>query len=247
MQASSPRARDDRITGSACCDAVPHSWDSSPLIMPAVDRAQHRVGVAGVSEGALLGNDRRGVAPVLRVGGEAVSGERVCHHVHGGPHGALTLARSHARGERAAVLLPDVRRHQLRLFGPEPLHRLDEQTHEEIVPPLHQAELQLLLHAEVPLGRPAGAGRVATGLDPQVAAVDQALEVVARHVRVQREGGGDLCRGRSRLGAHVQEDVAPGRIAERGRHRGDGGAEAAVVRAGRSLGLRGDRSGAHGG
>jgi len=164
----------------------------------------------------LLGDDRRGVAPVLRVGGEAVRRERLCHHVHGGPHGALTFARGHARGERTAVLLPDVRRHPLRLFGPEPLHRLDEKPHEEIVPPLHQAELQLLLHAEVPLGGPAGAGRVASGLDPQVAAVDQALEVVARHVRVQREGGGDLCRGGSRLGAHVQEDVAPGRIAERG-------------------------------
>ena len=106
---------------------------------------------------------------------------------------------------------------------------------------------QLLLHAEVALGGPAGAGGVASGLDPQVAAVDQALEVVARHVRVQRERGGDLRRGRSGLGADVQEDVAAGRIAERGRDGGDGGAEAAVVRAGRSLGLHGDRSSAHAG
>ena len=95
-------------------------------------------------------------------------------------------------GERAAVLLADVRRHLLRLFGPQPLHRLDEQSHEEVVAALHEAERQLLLHAEVTLGGPAGAGGVASGLDPQVAAVDQALEVVARHVRVQREGRGDL-------------------------------------------------------
>ena len=150
-------------------------------------------------------------------------------------------------GERAPVLLADERRHLLGLVGPEPLHGLAEQAHEEVVAALHEAELQLLLHAEVPLGGPAGAGGVAAGLDPEVAAVDQALEVVAGHVGVQREGRGNLGRGGAGHGAHVEEDVAPGRIAEGGGDGGDGGAEPAVVRAGRSLGLRGDRSGAHGG
>ena len=111
VQASSPRARDERITGSAWCDAVPHSSGQQPLDHAAVDRAQHRVGAAGVAEGALLGDDRRGVAPVLGVGGEAVGGQRLGHHVHGGPHGALTLARGHARRQGAPVLLADVRRH----------------------------------------------------------------------------------------------------------------------------------------
>ena len=143
----------------------------------------------------------------------------------------------HARRQGAAVLLADVRRHLLGLLWAEPPHRLAEQAHEQIVAALHEAERQLLFHAEVPLGGPAGAGGVAAGLDPEVAAVDQALEVVARHVGVEREGGGDLRRRRSGRRADVEEDVAPGRIAEGGRDGGDGGAEPAVVRAGRALGL----------
>ena len=95
---------------------------------------------AGVAEGALLGDDRSRVAAVLCVGGEAVGGERVGHHVHGGPDRALALGRRHAGGQRAAVLLADVRRHLLGLFGPQPLHRLAEQPHEEVVPALHEAE-----------------------------------------------------------------------------------------------------------
>ena len=83
------------------------------------------------------------------------------------------------------------------------------------------------------------------GLDPDVAAVDQPLEVVAGHVRVQGEGPGDLAGRGAGDGADVEEDVTAGRIAERRSHGGHGGAEPAVVRTGRSLGLRGDRSGAH--
>jgi len=104
-----------------------------------------------------------------------------------------------------------------------------------------------LLHAEVPLRGPAGAGGVASGLDPDVGAVDQPLEMVAGHVGVQGEGPGDL-----------RFAVAPwdgnGRA---GRcHGGVGSPNAAATaataalnrpsfRSGRSLGLRGDRSGAH--
>ena len=145
----------------------------------------------------------------------------------------------HARGQGTPVLLADVRRHLLGLFGPEPVHGLAQESHQEVVAALHEAELQLLLHAEVALRGPAGAGGVAPGLDPDVAPVDQPLEVVAGHVGVQREGA---WRPRSPslpgVGADVEEDVTAGRIAERGRDGGHGGAEPAVVRTGRSLGLR---------
>ena len=192
VQASSPRAREDRITGSACCDAVPHSPASSPLTMPRSTAHSTGLVLLASPKGHCSAIDGGGLAAVLGVGGEAVGGQGLGHHVHGGPHRALPLARGHARRERTPVLLADVRRHLLGLFGPEPLHGLAEQAHQEVVAPLHEAERELLLHAEVPLGGPAGAGGVAPGLDPEVAAVDQALEVVAGHVGVQREGGGDL-------------------------------------------------------
>ena len=103
--------------------------------------------------------DRRRLAPVLGVGGEAVGRQRLGHDVHGGAHRALPLARRHARGERAPVLLADVCRHLLGLVGPEPTHGLAQEAHEEVVAALHEAELQLLLHAEVALGGPARARR----------------------------------------------------------------------------------------
>ncbi len=193
----------------------------------------------------MLGDHRGGLAPVLRVCREAVSGERLGHHVHGGADGPLSFARRHARGQGAPVLLADERRHLLGLLRPEPAHRLTEQPHQEVVATLHQAQLQLLLHAEVALGGAARTGGVAPRFDPEVAAVDQSLEVVAGHVGVEREGGGDLAGGHARNGTHVQEDVTAGRVAERSGHGGDGRAEAAVVGTSRSLGLHGDRSGAH--
>ena len=245
MQASSPRAREERITGRACARRRAAQPGQQPLDHAAVHRAQHGVGAAGVAEGALLGDHRGGLAPVLGVRREAVRSERLGHHVHGGAHRPLSLARRHARGQGASVLLADVRRHLLGLLGPEPSHRLAEEPHEEVVATLHEAELQLLLHAEVALGGAARAGGVAPRLDPEVTAVDQPLEVVAGHVRVQRESAGDLAGGHARHGTHVEEDVTAGRVAERGRDCGDGGAEPAVVRTHRSLGLHGDRSGAH--
>ena len=93
--------------------------------------------------------------------------------------------------------------------------------------------VELLLDAEVALGGPPGPARVAPGLDPQVAPVDQPLEMVAGHVGMEREGGGHLGGRHPGLGADVEEDVTAGRVAEGGRHGGDGGAEAAVVRPGR--------------
>ena len=66
--------------------------------------------------------------------------------------------------------------------------------------------------------------------------VDQALEVMAGHVGVQREGGGHFRRGHPGLGPHVQEDVTAGGVAEGGRHGGHGGGECAVVLAGGTVG-----------
>jgi hypothetical protein len=125
-----------------------------------------------------------------------------------------------------------------------------EQPHEEVVPPLHEPDRQLLLHAEVLLGGPPGAGALRAGLDPEVAPVDQALEVVPGHVGVEREGEGHLGGRHAGLGPDVQEDVAAGRVAEGGGDGGHGGAEAPVVGVVPGLGdlwLPGDRGGAHGG
>ena len=143
--------------------------------------------------------------------------------------------------------------HRLRLVGPEPLHGLAQEAHQEVVAPLHEAEGELLLDPEVPLGRPAGPAGIAAGLDAQVAPVGEAAEVVARHVGVQREPGRHLGGRDSGRAADVEEDVAPRRIAERGRDGGDRCAEAtargvttlAVV--GGDGGLDRDWSGAHGG
>ena len=198
-QVSSPRARDDRMTGSACCDAVAAQPGQQALDHAAVHGAEDGVGAAGVAEGALLGDDRGRLAPVLGVRGEAVGRQCLGDDVHGGAHRALSLPRGHARGERATVLLADLRGHLLRLLGPEPLHGFAEQPHQEVVAPLHQPERQLLLDAEEALGRTAGPGGVAPGLHPQVAPVDETLEVVPGDVGMERERGRDLGRGRRRV------------------------------------------------
>ena len=78
-------------------------------------------------------------------------------------------------------------------------------------------------------GRPApGALRAVS--TREVAPVDQALEVVPGHVGVEREGVGHLGGRQAGLSAHVQEDVAAGRVAKGGGDSGHGGTEAPVVR-----------------
>ena len=212
------------MTGSACSEACPQSPASSPGDHAPVDGAQHGVGRARIAERALLGHHGRGLAAVLGVGGESVRGERVGHHVHGGPDGALPFGRRHAGRQRAPVLLADVGRHLLGLLRPQPLHGFGQEAHEEIVPALHQPDRQLLLYAEVLLGGSSGSGGLARRLHPEVPPVDQALEVVAGHVGVEGEGGGHLGRRHAGCGPDVQEDVAAGRVAEGGRNSGHGGA-----------------------
>ena len=87
----------------------------------------------GVAEGAVLGHHRGRLAPVLGVGGEAVGGEGVGDGVHGGAHRPLSLARLHAVGQHAAVVLADALGHPLGLDRAEQLERLGQQGHEEVV------------------------------------------------------------------------------------------------------------------
>jgi hypothetical protein len=156
------------------------------------------------------------------------------------------------RGQRSPVLLAHQGRHLLGLLRAEPRHGLAQESHQEVVASLHEPERELLLHAEVALGGPTGPGDGPARLHPQVAAVHQALEVVAGDVGVQGERGGDLVGGHARRAADVQEDVAPGRVTEGGRDGGDRGAEPAVggvpdLHLAGSLVCDRDRSGAHGG
>ena len=158
--------------------------------------------------------------------------------MHGGPHGALSLGGCHAGGQGPPILLADVRRHLLRHVGTQALHGLGQESHEEIVPPLHEPDRQFFFDAEELLGWSSGSRSLATRLDPEVPAVHQALQVVASHIGVEGERERHLGGRQAGRGPDTQEDVAPGGIAKGGRNCGHGGREAPVVSAGSGLGRR---------
>ena len=165
-------------------------------------------------------------ALVLGVGGEPVGGQGVGDGVHGRPQRPLAVAGRHLPGELASVLLADPLGHALGGQGSEHLERLLEQEDQQVVPTGQQIEGGVVADGPEALGRPAGpaaGGPLHGHLD--VAAGGQALEVVAGHVRVEREAGGHLGGGRPRVGPDEEVDLPSGRVAEgrgdRGHRRGE--------------------------
>ena len=111
-------AREERITGNAWRDAVPHSPDSRPLTMPRstaqstglVLPASPKGHCSAITAVVSPRSSARAAKPCRR--------QRLGHHMHGGTHGPLSLARRHPRGQRSPVFLADVRRHLLGLLRP---------------------------------------------------------------------------------------------------------------------------------
>ena len=117
--------------------------------------AQHvRVALRGGAERAVLGDEREATASRFGVRREAVRRERVGDGRHRGLGRSVSLARFHARGERAAVLVSDLLGEGGRLVAREALDGAGEKRAEQVVAPRREGEVRVEGSGAVDLGRP---------------------------------------------------------------------------------------------
>jgi hypothetical protein len=96
-----------------------------------------------------------------------------------------------------------------------------EQQHQQVVASGQEVECRVGADGPEALGRSTGtttAGPLHGHLD--VATGGQSLEMVAGHVRMERETGGHLGGGRPGVGPYEEVDLPAGGVAEGGRDRG---------------------------
>ena len=122
-----------------------------------------------------------------------MGGQRVGDGVHGGAERSLTVTGRHLAGQGAAVLLAHPFGHAFGSHRSEELERLLQQQDQQVVAAGKEVEGRVVADGPEALGGTAGpvaCGALHGHLD--IAAGGQSLEMVAGHIGMEGEAGGDL-------------------------------------------------------